>query len=490
MAIRPEVRPQYGSTHNYIDGVWIRSESEKVLDIENPATGEVIGEVPLSTPLEVDRAVSAAAAAFNEWKETPPNQRIQYLFCLKQLVEEHQDELARIIVQEEGKTYQEAFGEVGRGIENIERAAGIPSLMMGRNLEQVSQGVDEYELRQPLGVFCCIAPFNFPAMIPLWFFPYAVACGNTYVVKPSEQVPLTQNRLFELIDQAGFPNGVLNLVNGAKEVVDILLDHPQVQGVSFVGSTQVAQYVYSRAAANGKRAQCQAGAKNYLVVMPDADLDDTMNAIISSCFGSAGERCLAGSVVVPVGEVYEPLRVSLVEAASRVKVGYGLDESVDMGPVISARHRERVLAYIQRGVEEKADIIFDGRAMPLPSLKGYFVNPTIFDSVQPEMTIACEEIFGPVASIIHARHFEDALDLIDRNPYGNAASIFTSSGRSAREFQHRVVAGNIGVNIGIPAPVAPFPFSGAKKSFLGDLHGQGLDSIYFFTERKVVITRW
>ncbi|MDO8750999.1 MAG: CoA-acylating methylmalonate-semialdehyde dehydrogenase [Dehalococcoidia bacterium] len=490
MSIRPEVKKQYGLVPNYINGAWVNSMSTEVLDVENPATGEVIGQVPLSTKGEVDAAVRAASVAFPGWRDTPPQQRVQYLFRLKVLVEEHQDEMARIIVQEEGKTYREAFGEVGRGIENIERAAGIPSLMMGRNLEEVARGIDEYELRQPLGVFCCIAPFNFPAMIPLWFLPYAVACGNTYVVKPSEQVPLTQNRLFQLIHQAGFPEGVLNLVNGAKDVVDALLDHPDIRGVSFVGSTPVAQHVYSRAAANGKRAQCQAGAKNYLVVMPDADLEATVDALIESCFGSAGERCLAGSVVVPVGDITEPLQGALTDAARAMKVGYGLDDSVHMGPVISARHRDRVLAYIERGVQEGARLILDGRTTPPPNRSGYFVNPTIFEGVTPEMTIAREEIFGPVASIMPARSLDEALDFISRIPYGNSASIFTKSGKWAREFQHRVVAGNVGINVGIPAPVAPFPFSGAKRSFFGDLHGQGIDSIFFFTERKVVITRW
>lgn len=490
MAMRTEVKQHYERTPNYIGGEAVASASEVLLDIENPATGEIIGEVPLSTPKEVDEAVGAAVAAFPEWRETPPQERVQYMFRLKHLVEKHQDELARIVVQEEGKTYDEAYQEVGRGIENIERSASIPSLMMGRNLEQISRGMDEYELRQPLGVFACIAPFNFPAMIPLWFLPYAVACGNTYVVKPSEQVPLTQNRLFALVQQAGFPKGVLNLVNGAKDVVDALLDHPDVKGISFVGSTPVAEYVFRRAAANGKRAQCQAGAKNYMVVMPDADMDKTVEALTNSFFGSAGERCLAGSVAVPVGEAYKLFLEAFVQAAARLKVGYGLDDSVEMGPVISARHRNRVLEYIERGVREHARLVLDGRQKPPPIPGGHFVHPTIFDDVKPNMTIANEEIFGPVASVIRVPDFESALKLIEGNAYGNAASIFTSSGKWAREFQHRVVAGNIGINVGIAAPVAPFPFSGTKRSFFGDLHGQGMDSIYFFTERKVVITRW
>ena len=491
MTLLSEVKGHYGRIKNYVNGQWGDSESQEVLDITNPTTGKVIGQVPLSTPAEVQEAIHAAKQAFAGWRETPSMRRVQHMYRLKELMEQRAEDLARTIVQEEGKTIDEARGETRRAIESVEVACGIPMLMMGRNLEDISRGIDETEIRQPLGVFCAIPPFNFPAMIPFWFMPNAVACGNTYIVKPSEQVPLTQNLFFQLIEEAGFPKGVINLVNGAKQVVDMLLESPDIRGVSFVGSTAVARQIYAKAAANGKRVQCQAGAKNFLVVMPDADLDVTVDALISSCFGSAGERCLAGSVVVPVGEAYEPLKARLLEAASRLKLGYGLDESTQLGPVISRAHLERVHRYIEQGVKEGARLLLDGRDPKVPEYpEGFFVGATIFDEAKPDMVIANEEIFGPVAVLMQVQRFDDALHLIDANHYGNSASLFTTSGRWAREFQHRVVCGNIGINLGVPAPVAPFPFSGMKDSFFGDLHGQGMDGINFFTERKVVISRW
>ncbi|RLC76611.1 MAG: methylmalonate-semialdehyde dehydrogenase (CoA acylating) [Chloroflexi bacterium] len=476
---------------NYINGQWVESKTDQFLEVKNPATDEVIAYVPLSTREEVEAAIKAAKEAFWEWRQTPPLVRARYMFKLKNLMEEHYEELARIIVQEEGKTLDEARGEVRRAIENVEVATGIPSLMMGYNLEDVASGIDEYVIRQPLGVFCCIAPFNFPLMVPLWFMPYAVACGNTYIVKPSEQVPMSQTRLLELIEEAGFPPGVVNLVNGAKEVVDVLLEHPDVKGASFVGSTRVAKYIYSKATQHGKRVQCQAGAKNFIVVMPDCDVDKSMGSLMSSFFGSAGERCLAGAILMPVGDIYEPLRDKFVEAASRLKIGYGLDEGVQLGPVISRRHKERVLKYIEIGIQEGAKLILDGRNVKVKGYEnGYFIGPTIFDDVKPEMTIAREEIFGPVACIMRVDSLDEAIEIIHSVPYGNAASIFTSSGKWAREFRYRVQCGNIGINIGIAAPMAFFPFSGMKESFFGDLHGQGRDAINFFTERKVVIERW
>jgi malonate-semialdehyde dehydrogenase (acetylating)/methylmalonate-semialdehyde dehydrogenase len=476
---------------NYINGEWVDSKSTQILDVVNPATAEVIARVPLSTPDEVKAAIRAAKDAYPEWRETPPLTRARYMFTLKDLMEEHFEELSRVIVEEEGKCIDEARGETRRAIEQIEVAAGIPSLMMGYNLEDIAVGIDEYVVRQPLGVFCAVAPFNFPLMVPLWFWPYAVACGNTYIVKPSEQVPLTQSRLFELIDEADFPEGVINMVNGAKGVVDTLLESPDVQGVSFVGSTPVGRYLYHKAAENGKRVQAQAGAKNFLVVMPDADLDRTIPALITSFYGCAGERCLSGAVLLAVGEVYEPLKEKFADAASRLKVGYGLDETVQMGPVISQRHKERVLGYIEKGLEEGAKLVLDGRDIKVEEYpKGYFIGPTIFDGVSPDMTIANEEIFGPVASIIRVKDLDEAVDIIHANPYGNASSIFTSSGKWAREFRYRVQAGNIGINIGIVAAMAFFPFAGAKDSFFGDLHGQGRDAIDFFTEKKLVIERW
>lgn len=476
---------------NYIAGAWVASQSSEILDVHNPATGEVIARVPLSTVEEVNRAVVAAKEAFQEWRETPPLVRARYMFRLKALMEEHFEDLARTCTREHGKILDEARGEVRRAIENVEVAAGVPSLMMGYNAEDIAVGIDEECVLQPVGVFCCVAPFNFPAMVPFWFMPYAIACGNTYIVKPSEVCPISQNRLFELLDEADFPPGVVNLVNGAKGVVDALLTHPDLAGVSFVGSTPVGKYIYATAAANGKRAQCQAGAKNCLVVMPDAVLERTVAALLTSAFGNTGQRCLSGALVLAVGEVYEPLKARLVEAASRLTVGDGLDEAIQMGPVISRKALDRILGYVEKGLEEGAKLILDGRGVQVEGYPdGYFIGPTIFDQVRPEMVIAREEIFGPVLGIIPVADFEEALSIIEDIPYGNAVSLFTSSGKWTREFKYRVRCGNIGINIGIAAPIATFPFAGMKDSFFGDLHGQGRDAIQFFTDRKVVITRW
>jgi malonate-semialdehyde dehydrogenase (acetylating)/methylmalonate-semialdehyde dehydrogenase len=406
-------------------------------------------------------------------------------------LEERFEDLARVIVQEHGKILDEARGEVRRGIENVEVAAGVPSMMMGYNMEDVSQGIDEDCVYQPAGVFCCVAPFNFPNMVPLWFMPYAVACGNTYIVKPSEQCPMSQNLLYEILDEIDFPPGVVNLVNGDKRVVDALLEHPDLVGVSFVGSTPVGKYLYAKAAQHGKRAQVQAGAKNCLVVMPDAVLDQTIPSIMTSSFGTSGQRCLSGSLVVAVGEVYEPLKEKILEAASQIKVGNGLDETVQMGPVVSKKSLHRILGYIEKGLEEGAKLLLDGRGLKVENCpEGNFLGPTIFSDVNIEMSIAQDEIFGPVLGVIRVDSFDEALDVIHKSPYGNAASLFTTSGKWAREFKYRVQAGNIGINIGIAAPIASFPFSGMKDSFFGDLHGQGRDAIEFFTERKVVISRW
>ncbi|KPV62567.1 MAG: Methylmalonate-semialdehyde dehydrogenase [Candidatus Bathyarchaeota archaeon BA1] len=487
----PEVKKHYGKIKNYINGEWAESDSAQILDVVNPATSEVIAQVPLSTPDEVREAIRAARDAFWEWRETPPLTRARYMFRLKNLMEEHFEEISRVLVQEHGKTIDEARGEMRRAIENVEVATGIPSLMMGYNLEDVAEGIDEYCVRQPLGVFCMIAPFNFPALPPLWFMPYAVACGNTYIIKPSEQCPITQNKIFELISEAGFPSGVINLVNGAKEVVDTLLEHPDVKGVSFVGSTRVGKYIYKKAAENGKRVQCQTGAKNFIVAMPDAVLDRTVPALLTSFFGCAGERCLSGAILLTVGDIHERLKERFVDAASKIKVGYGLDETVQMGPVVSKRHMERVLGYIDKGLQEGATLILDGRNIKVNGYpNGYFIGPTIFDEVRPGMVVANEEIFGPVAGIIKVKDFDEAVDIIHANPYGNTACIFTSSGKWAREFKYRVQCGNIGINVGIAAPMAFFPFGGYKDSFFGDTHGQGRDAINFFTERKIVITRW
>ena len=486
-----EVKKNYGRIRNYVNGRWIESSSTQTLNVVNPATGETIAQVPLSTEKEVKEAVTAAKEAFGDWRETPPLSRANYMFKLKNLMEEHFEELARILVQEEGKTIDESRGEIRRGIENVEVAAGIPSMMMGYNLENISPGIDEEAVIQPLGVFCVVAPFNFPSMVTLWFMPYAVATGNTYIIKPSEQVPLSQNKLLELVDEAGFPPGVVNLVNGAKETVEALLENPDIRGVSFVGSTRTGKYIYKKATENGKRAQCQCGAKNFMVVMPDAELDKVLPGLMTSFYGCAGERCLSGSVLVPVGDIYKELTERFVKAASKLKVGYGLDESVQMGPVISKRHMERVLGYIDKGIQEGAKLVLDGRGLKVDGYpEGFFIGPTVFDEVRQDMTIAKEEIFGPVTSIVRAKNLDDAIGLIHASPYGNAASVFTSSGKVARDFKYRVQCGNIGVNIGINAPMAFFPFSGFKESFFGDLHGQGRDAINFFTDRKIVISRW
>jgi malonate-semialdehyde dehydrogenase (acetylating)/methylmalonate-semialdehyde dehydrogenase len=470
----------------------VESASGRALDVPNPATTEVLARVPLATAAEVDRAVQAAQAAFPAWRATPPLTRARHLFRLKELLEQNFEELARTVTLEMGKTLEDARGSVRRAIENVEVATGIPSLLMGFGLEDgAGAGIDEEVVRQPLGVFAAICPFNFPAMVPFWFLPYAVACGNTFVVKPSERVPMTMNRMFGLLEAAGFPPGVVNLVNGDREAVDALLDHPDVRGVSFVGSTAVAKYVYARAAATGKRVQAQGGAKNMLVVMPDADVEQSIANMMGSCFGAAGQRCLAGSVILPVGAAYEPVREALLARASTLRVGNGLEPGVEMGPVVSAAARDRIVQSIARGVDEGGELLLDGRNVRVEGHPdGYFVGPTVFDRVTPDMALARDEIFGPVVSLVRVGDLDEALGVIGRSPYGNAASIYTQSGPAAREFRYRVPAGNVGVNIGVAAPMAYFPFSGMKESFFGTLHAQGEDGIRFYTESKVVITRW
>lgn len=483
---------QYGDTRNFIDGRWLEPGVRDLLDVTNPATGEVIGRVPLATAEDVDTAVDAARRAFPAWRRTPPQQRARFLFRLKELMEKELESIARTVTEEHGKTIEDARSSVRRAIENLEVACGIPSLMMGYGLEDgAAAGIDEEAIRQPLGVFAAICPFNFPAMVPFWFWPYAVACGDTFIVKPSEQVPFTQQRIFELIERAGFPPGVINLVNGARTAVDALLDHPGIKGISFVGSTPVARYVYAHASATGKRVQAQGGAKNMLVVMPDAVLDQAVPNIIGSSFGAAGQRCLAGSHLLAVGDVREPLIGALVEAAGRLKVGNGLDPATEMGPVISAAARERILAAIERGIAEGAALLLDGRRLNgLEGSGGFFVGPTIFGGVGPSCSLANEEVFGPVLSIERVGSLQEAIERINAGPYGNAASIYTQNGAAAREFRYSVECGNIGINVGVAAPVAYFPFGGFKESFFGSLHGQGRDAIDFFTDRKVVITRW
>jgi len=483
--------PTLTKVPNYINGRWAESRTGEWIDVTNPATGETIAQTPLSDAAEVDAAVEAAAAAFPEWRRTPPEDRIQPLFQLKQLLEDHVDELSRIITQENGKTFTEAKAEFRRAIENVEVACGTPMMMQGYNLEDVARGIDEMMIRQPLGVVAAIVPFNFPGMIPFWFLPYAIATGNTFVLKPSERVPLTMRRTFELLDQTGLPKGVVNLVNGGKAVVNALLDHPKVRAISFVGSTPVAKYVYARAGANGKRAQCQGGAKNHVIVLPDADMQMATQIINDSAFGCAGQRCLAVSVSVTIGEAQKTFRDSITEAAASLRVGNGLDQGVQMGPVISPQSKSRVESLIAMGEKHGAKVLLDGRNSKIPKYEsGNFVKPTILDNVPATSELADTEIFGPVLSLIHTNDMDEALAFLERSPYGNQASLFTSSGAAARRFRYEAPAGNIGINIGVAAPMAYFPFSGWKDSFFGILHGQGRDSIEFYTEEKVVIERW
>ncbi len=479
------------SLKNLINGEWVASTTDDWIDITNPATGEVIAKAPDSTTADIHAAVSAAESAFENWRRVPAVERAQVLFRLKASMEEHIEDLSAVITAENGKTLDESRGEVRRTIENVEVATGVPSLMMGSNLENVSSGIDEYAVRQPLGVFGMVPPFNFPAMVPMWFMPYAIACGNTYIIKPSEQTPMAQARIAELAVESGFPPGVLNVVHGGRSVSEALLEEPRIAGISFVGSSSVAREVYRRGTAAGKRMQCQGGAKNYLVVMPDASMDETVNNVLASAFGAAGQRCLAGSVVVAVGEAHDAVMSGLVEGANSVKIGNGTDPGTEMGPVISSASRDRVIGYIEQGIKEGATLVLDGRTANVGGDSGgFFVGPTIFDDVDPSITIAQEEIFGPVLGVMKAESLDDAIETIDRVPYGNMASIFTSSGKAAREFTSRVRAGNVGVNIGVAAPMAFFPFGGMKESFYGDLHGQARDAINFFTEEKIVVERW
>jgi malonate-semialdehyde dehydrogenase (acetylating)/methylmalonate-semialdehyde dehydrogenase len=483
--------PTNGQLPDYINGQWRRSAATEFLPVQNPATAEVIAHTPLGGAAEVNAAVEAAAAAYPEWRRTPPQDRIQYLFKLKQLFEDHFDELAQLITIENGKTLNEARAEVRRCIENIEVGCGIPTLMQGYNLEDVARGIDEIMIRQPLGVVAAITPFNFPIMVPLWFLPYAIACGNTFILKPSERVPMAMQRVAGLIEQTGLPAGVFNIVNGGKAAVDALLDHPQVRAISFVGSTPVAKYIYTRGSANGKRVQCQGGAKNHVVVLPDADMEMTTQIVSDSAFGCAGQRCLAVSVAVTVGDAKQTFRNAIAEAASAINVGYGLEDGVQMGPVITQASKARIEGLIAKGASAGATVLLDGRDASVANhAQGNFLKPTILDNVTPSTEIADTEIFGPVLSLVHADDVDEAIEILARSQYGNAASIFTSNGAAARKFRYEAPAGNIGVNIGVAAPMAYFPFSGWKDSFMGVLHGQGRDAIEFYTDKKVVVERW
>jgi malonate-semialdehyde dehydrogenase (acetylating)/methylmalonate-semialdehyde dehydrogenase len=475
---------------NLVNGVWTDSISSETLPIPNPATGEELARAPLSTAVEVRAAAAAAKAVWPAWRDTPVIERSQVLFRLKALLDKRLDDLARSVTAENGKTLDEARGEVRRGIEVVEFACGMPTLMQGSSLGNVSRGVDTVMWRAPLGVVAGITPFNFPAMIPLWMAPIAIAAGNCFIHKPSERTPLTSNLIAELWLEAGLPAGVISVTHGAKAVVDALLSDPDVAAVSFVGSQPVAAYVYATAAAHGKRVQALAGAKNFVVVTPDANMSQAADIVLSSAFGNAGERCLASSVVIAVGSATETLTPLLIERAQALRVGDGGDSATEMGPVIRAEHCARIEGYIEQGLNEGATLALDGRVEGDERASGYYLRPSVFTDVRPEMTIAREEIFGPVLSVMAASDLDEAIATANRSRFGNAAVICTSSGAAARAFQVGIEAGMVGVNVGVPAPVAWFPFAGWKQSFYGDLHATGMDAVNFYTERKVVTSRW
>jgi malonate-semialdehyde dehydrogenase (acetylating) / methylmalonate-semialdehyde dehydrogenase len=476
---------------NFINGEWVTSNALDFGEIWNPAKGEKIARVAYGTADDVDQAVKAAKQAFLEWRKTPPLNRARYLFRLKDAFEDNFEEIARTLTTEQGKVIDEARGEVRRMIENVEHATGVTTLMTGYTLEDIARGIDCYGHRQPMGVFAAIVPYNFPGMVPWWFMPYALVSGNTFIVKPSEQVPMTQTKIFEIVEEVGFPEGVVNMVHGSRDVVNALLDHPDIEGISFVGSTPTAKYIYERCGATGKRVQALGGAKNIVAVMPDANLDEAMPSLITSFFGCAGQRCLSGSLLVPVGDIAETLTERFVAAAKAMKVGDGLDEQTAMGPVAGPQHRERVLGYIEKGIAEGARLLLDGRGYQVAELpNGFFVGPTIFDQVEPEMAIASQEIFGPVVSIVKRADLDEVIDLVNTRQYANASCIYTQSGAAAREFKYRVKPSMIGINIGIAAPMSFFPFGGAGNSMFGDIKGHGQEIFQFFTDTKVVIQRW
>ena len=483
-----------GRTHvvrNYVGGEWTTPDADEHLVSKNPATDETIARVPFSSPADVDAAVERGAEAFESWSSRPVEERIQPLFRLKTLLETHQDDLAETLVEDHGKTLAEARGELRRGIENVEVACGIPSMSQGGTLLNAAPGIDESAVRKPLGVFAAITPFNFPGMIPLWFLPYAVATGNAFVLKPSEQDPLVPERLFELIDEAGFPDGVVQLVNGGPETVNALLDHDGIEGVSFVGSTPIAKHVYERAAASGKRVQAQGGAKNHIVVTETADLSFAAEKTVSSACACAGERCLANDVALVEASVYDAFVDRVVETAAEQTVGDGLDPETDIGALISADHEAAVREYIQTGIEEGAELLLDGRDVSVDGYEnGNFLGPTVFGGVTAEMEIAREEVFGPVLGLAPVADVEAAIDRLNESRFGNAASLFTGRGADARRFRHDAAIGNLGVNVGTAAPMPFFHFGGWKESFFGDLHAQGEDMIDFYTDKAIYIERW
>jgi len=478
---------------NYINGQWIESKEKQNIDVLNPASQEILARVPYGagTASDTEDAIAAASEALKDWREIPVMQRVQPLYELKALLEEHKEEIARLITLECGKSFAESVAEMQRGIENVETACATPTLMQSEFSENIASGIDEFMIRQPVGISACISPFNFPGMIPFWFLPYAIACGNSFILKPSEKVPLTMMKVFELIHKLDLPKGLVNLVHGGKESVDALLDHREVKAISFVGSTSVARYIYQRGAANGKRVQAQGGAKNPVIIMPDADIQMTARIIADSVYGCAGQRCLAASNIITVGDTDGHVRDALLEAAKNKVTGFGLDDGVEMGPLITPESKTRVEQLIEKGLAEGANLLLDGRGASISGYeKGNFIKPTILENVAPDGELVSTEIFGPVMSLLPMDTLDQAIDFVNGNSYGNMACLFTSSGLNARTFRSRANAGNIGINIGVAAPMAQFPFSGWNDSFFGDLHGQGRHAIEFFTQTKVVIERW
>jgi malonate-semialdehyde dehydrogenase (acetylating)/methylmalonate-semialdehyde dehydrogenase len=476
----------------FVGGEWREVSDVETSPVFNPSRGETIAQVPMCRKEHVDLAVEAAADAFPAWRDTPSIERARLFFRYRQLIEENFDRICESVTREHGKTLAEARGSVYRGIENVEYACGVPSLLMGDTLENLARGVDCETMHQPLGVCVGITPFNFPAMVPMWMFPLALACGNTFVLKPSEKVPLTVNLIIELLEKAGLPKGVLNVVHGGRDCVDALLTHPKVKAISFVGSSPVAKHIFETGTRHGKRVQANGGAKNYIVVMPDADVSRTVEALSTAAFGCAGERCMAGSTAITVGKASDRVLPSLVEAARAMKVGpTDTKAQPDMGPVITAQHRDRVLSLVASGEKEGAKIIADGRGVKVADApNGFYIAPTIVDLVQNEMTIAREEVFGPVLNVMRMEDLDDAIEIANRSAYGNGTAIFTNSGKAAREFKHRVKVGMVGINVGVPATMAMFPFTGWDESFYGDLHIQGKEGVQFYTQQKVVTTRW
>ncbi|MCT2535364.1 CoA-acylating methylmalonate-semialdehyde dehydrogenase [Aquibacillus koreensis] len=475
---------------NFVGGKWIdtaTSQYEKVLD---PATGAIIAEVPISTKEDVAQAVAVAKEAFQSWKKVPVPKRARILFAYHQLLTEHHEELAKLVTKENGKSYKEAYGEVLRGIECVEFATGAPSLMMGDNLSTIATDIDSQFFRYPIGVVAGISPFNFPMMVPCWMFPLAIACGNTFILKPSERTPILANRLAELLQQAGLPDGVMNIVHGAHDVVNGVIDHADVKAISFVGSEPVAQYVYKSAAAKGKRVQALAGAKNHHIVMPDANRETAIQQIINSTFGSAGQRCMACSAVVAVGDVADDFIEAFKQASDQVKIGNGMDEDVTLTPVIRQDNLKRALGYIEKGIAEGATLIRDGRKEMDSFSEGNFLGPTIFDHVSPDMSIARDELFAPILSIIRAANLDEALEIVNQSRFGNSATLYTDSAKAVRQFREEAEPGMLGVNVGVPAPMAFFPFSGWKNSFFGDLHVNGKDGVAFFTRKKMITSRF